>query len=164
MATTPSRSPRRRLRVGLRELGLLLALYLGYSAVRMVASDDFMRAVLHAEFLLDLERPLGIAREHLVNDYFHAHRWLEVAASFYYAVAHYLVTAVVLGWLWFRRHSFYPVARTALAVASLVALAGFLLLPTAPPRLFGGYQDLLAQTADVGWWSDHASAPQDWRT
>lgn len=158
-ASTPSRLLRLHARAGLREIALLAALYVGYSAVRMAASDDFMSAVLHAEYLLDIERSVGLAWEHTLTLAFEAHRWIAVAASFYYAVAHYLVTVVVLGWLWFRRHAFYPVARTALAGASLVALAGFLLMPTAPPRLFGGYLDLLALTADVGWWSEHASAP-----
>ena len=36
----------------------------------------------------------------------------------------------------------------------------YLLLPTAPPRLFGGYADVLALTSGDGWWGGDASAPK----
>ena len=34
------------------------------------------------------------------------------------------------------------------------------MLPTAPPRLFGGYTDVLALTSADGWWGGDASAPK----
>ena len=59
--------------------------------------------------------------------------------SYYYASAHYLVTGVVLVWLWRRGAADLP-ARPAGAGASppSMALALYLLLPTAPPRLRRG--------------------------
>jgi len=46
-------------------------------------------------------------------------------------------------------------------VASLIALACYLLLPTAPPRLTGGgYLDVLSLHSNVGWWGADASAPK----
>lgn len=151
---------RRRLRSGLRELLLLAVLYGVYSGVRLVASDDLGPALGHAHHLLDLEQLLHLDVEHWLNDAFHIHRSVEVAAGFYYAAAHYLVTPAVLVWLWLRRPVQYAGARRALVAATVVALAVYVLLPTAPPRLVGGYHDLLALTADVGWWSTSASAPQ----
>ena len=138
-------------------LGLL---YVAYSSVRVLASDDLADALAHASDILRLEQVLHLDGEHWLNGVFFAHRALEVASSFYYAAAHYLVTPAVLFWLWRRHPDRYLPARRALVAASLVALAMFLLLPTAPPRLFGGYHDVLALTADVGWWSTSASAPQ----
>ena len=138
-------------------LGLL---YVAYSSVRVLASDDLADALAHASRILRLEQVLHLDGEQWLNGVFFAHRALEVGASFYYAAAHYLLTPAVLFWLWRRHPDSYLPARRALVAASLVALAMFLLLPTAPPRLFGGYHDVLALTADVGWWSTSASAPQ----
>lgn len=145
---------------GARELLLLGALYLGYSMVRVAALGDLGEAFRHAELLLDLERTLHLDAEHPLNDLVARHEVLAVPASFYYAIAHYLVTPAVLLWLWLRRPSAYLPARRALVAATLAALTVYVLLPTAPPRLFGGYHDVLAQTADVGWWSTSASAPR----
>lgn len=147
-------------RSGARELLLLAALYAAYGLGRVLASGDVAAAVAHADRLLDLEGLLHLDVEHALNDVFAAHRWLAVPASFYYAAAHYVVTPAVLLWLWFARRDRYPSARRSLVAATVVALALYIALPTAPPRLVGGYHDLLAATADVGWWSTSASAPQ----
>jgi hypothetical protein len=149
-----------RLLPGARELLVLGLMYVAYSCVRMLASDDAVSAWSHASHILHLERLLHLDGEAWLNGVFYAHRVLEVGASFYYAAAHYLLTPAVLFWLWRRHRAQYLPARRALVLASLTALALFLLLPTTPPRLFGGYHDLLALTADVGWWSTSASAPQ----
>ena len=52
-----------------------------------------------------------------------------------YLTLHLTVTGVYLLWLHRRRPSAFPVVRTALLCASLLALVGFLAFPTAPPRL-----------------------------
>ena len=55
----------------------------------------------------------------------------------------------------------YSPARWALVVSCLIALACYLLLPTAPPRLTSGsYIDVLDLHADAGWWGADASAPK----
>ena len=45
-------------------------------------------------------------------------------------------------------------------IGTIIALVAYLLLPTAPPRLFGGYADVLALTSGDGWWGGDASAPK----
>src|SRR5947209_3039422 len=55
----------------------------------------------------------------------------------------------------------YSPARWALVVSCVIALACYLLLPTAPPRMTGGgYVDILSLHSDIGWWSTDASAPK----
>lgn len=135
-------------------------LYVGYSLVRVLASDNAADALSHASVILTLERLLHLDVEHSLNDLVDAHRWLAVSASFYYACAHYLLTPAVLAWLWLRRPATYAAARASLVTATAAALAGYVVLPTSPPRLFGDYHDVLAETADVGWWSTSASAPR----
>ena len=87
-------------------------------------------------------------------------RGLSLFGSFWYATAHYVVTAVVLVWLYRRGADVYVPARRALLVGTIIALVAYLLLPTAPPRLFGGYADVLALTSGDGWWGGDASAPK----
>lgn len=154
--TPPSRAT---MRAGAREITILAVLYVGYAAVRTFAPDDFQGAAHRAREILAFERPLFLDVERWLNDLFHAYRALEVSAGFYYAVAHYAVTAAVLLWLWVRRRSQYGPARTALAISSVVALVGFMAFPTAPPRLMG-YHDVMALTSDLGWWGGSASAPK----
>ncbi len=148
-----------RLRPGLREMLLLGALYVAYSAARVLASGDRHPALDRADGILAVERVLHLDVEHPLNAFLFDHRGWAVAASFYYASAHYVVTPLVLLWLWRRHRAGYAAARRALVVATLAALVIFVVDPTAPPRLVG-YHDILATTADVGWWSTSASAPK----
>lgn len=146
-------------RSGLLELGLLVALYLGYSLSRLGADGALAPAAERAADLLRVERLLGLDLERRLVGMFVDSSALAVGGSLYYATAHYVVTGVVLLWLYRRRPAYYPRARSVLVVATVVALVLYLLVPMAPPRLVG-YPDVLATTADVGWWGADASAPE----
>lgn len=143
-----------------RELAILAALYVGYSAARTLASDHLKPALSRAAEIAHVERLLHIPGEVGLNRLATMHDWIGVASSFWYATAHYLVTLVVILWLFTRRHDVYVPARRVLVVASLAALTFYLLLPTAPPRMLPGFTDVLALHSDVGWWGGHASAPK----
>ena len=145
---------------GIRELVLLAALYVGYSASRLFADDAFAPAADRARSLLGLERMVGLDLEHAVTDWFVTVPLVGLAASFWYATLHYVVTAAVLVWLYRRGPASYVPARQALAVATILGLVLYLLVPMAPPRLLDGYVDVLALHADVGWWGAEASAPK----
>jgi membrane-associated phospholipid phosphatase len=147
-------------RRGVREVALIGALYLFYTVTRTFAEDDLAPAQERALDLRHLEGVLRLDWEHAINDWFVAHAWAAVPASYWYAAAHYVVTLLVLVWLYRRGAAHYDPARWALVVASLIALACYLLLPTAPPRLTGGYVDVLGLHANVGWWGADASAPK----
>ena len=152
-------APVRRSRRGLRELGFLALVYLAYAASRVFADDAFAPARERALRILAIEDDLLLDVERDVVGWFVNHDVAGLLAAYYYATAHYLVTAVVLGWLYRRRASLYPRARQILVASTLVALVGYLLMPTAPPRLVG-YADLMALHSDSGWWGEAASAPQ----
>ena len=63
---------------------------------------------------------------------------VSIAASYWYAVLHYVVTPAVLVWLYGRDHRQYARTRNALIAATVIGLAVYLLFPTAPPRLMLG--------------------------
>jgi hypothetical protein len=144
----------------LRELGLLLGLYVGYSAARLLAHADLAGATVNAHDLLDLERVLHIDIEASANSALDAWPVLAIVASYWYSLLHYVVTPAVLVWVYRRRHGDYPRVRNALVIASAIGLVGFTLLPMAPPRMLPGFVDTLATTAGSGWWGGDASAPK----
>ncbi len=154
---TPAPAPRSRR--GLRELGFIALLYLAYAASRVFADDALAPARDRAVRIVEIEDSLLLDVERDVVAWFVDHDVFGLAAAYYYATAHYVVTAVVLGWLYRSRAALYPRARQVLIGSTLVALVGYLLMPTAPPRLVG-YADLMALHAGSGWWGEAASAPQ----
>jgi PAP2 superfamily protein len=147
-------------RAALVEMAIILLLYVAYSSSRLFASDALRPAQRRAAELLDIESALHLSWEGALNQVFAVSRGLSLFGSLWYATAHYVVTAVVLVWLYRRGAAVYVPARRALVVATVIALVAYLLLPTAPPRLFGGYADVLALTSGDGWWGGDASAPK----
>ena len=145
---------------GVREVVLIACLYVAYTSSRLLASNDKDAAVHRARELLRIERAVRFNWEHPINDFFLRHDTLGLLGCFWYATAHYIVTAAVLVWLYFKgRHAYLP-ARRALMVATILALTLYLMLPTAPPRFLDGFTDVLALHSDQGWWGADASAPK----
>ncbi|MDH2413982.1 phosphatase PAP2 family protein [Nocardioides sp. CER19] len=144
----------------LREVLLLAFVYLVYTGCRLLAADDIVTAAQRATRILHVETLLDLDWESALNQVFVSHDWLGVFGDYWYASCHYVVTAAVLGWLFVRRPDSYPTARRVLIVATFAALACYLLLPTAPPRMMPGYADLLNLHSDAGWWGADASAPR----
>lgn len=145
---------------GVREVVLIGVLYVFYCVTRTFADGDLGPAQDRAGDLRTLERVLRIDWEHPINNWFLAHDWAAIPASYWYAAAHYLVTLFVLVWLFRKGAAHYNPARWALVVSCLIALACYLLLPTAPPRMLSGYHDILSIHAGDGWWGADASAPK----
>jgi len=143
-----------------RELLLIAVVYLTYTGARLFADDGLAAAMRRATRILHVESLLGLDWESAANQLFVAHEWLGIFGDYWYATCHYVVTAAVLLWLYLRRRESYPVARRVLVVATFGALACYLLLPTAPPRLMQGYADLLSLHSQAGWWGADASAPR----
>ena len=147
-------------RRGVREIILIGVLYVLYCFTRTFADGDLGPAQDRAGDLLHLERVLHLDWEHPINNWFVAHAWAAIPASYWYAAAHYVVTLFVLVWLYRKGPAHYTPARWALVVSCVLGLACYLLLPTAPPRMLSGYSDVLSLHAADGWWSTDASAPK----
>jgi hypothetical protein len=143
------------------ELAVLAVLYVGYSASRLLASDEFAPARGRALDILTVEKTLRLDVESWLNDLFVDHDWIGLMGSFWYATTHYVITAAVLLWIYRRSATEYVTARRALVLATVFGLVFYLLLPTAPPRLVEGmYTDVLSLHSGAGWWGADASAPK----
>jgi hypothetical protein len=149
------------LKRGAIELMFLGILYVGYSASRLLASNDFAPARGRALDILAFEKSWRIDAESWLNDKFIQYDWLGLFGSYWYATTHYIVTAVVLVWIYRRSASEYVTARRALVFSTIIGLSFYLLMPTAPPRLINGmYVDVLSLHSAAGWWGADASAPK----
>ncbi|MEU6302990.1 phosphatase PAP2 family protein [Streptomyces chartreusis] len=155
-------TPRTRLRWWT-ELPLILLVYACYSAGRLLARGDVSTAVDHGLAIVDIEKALYLNAEHPLNRLFTREPWIGVPADFWYASLHYLITPVLLVWLFRSRTLHYRAARTWLMTSTFIGLIGFTLLPTCPPRLLAdghGFVDTMAQYSSYGWWGGEASAPK----
>ncbi|WP_312018455.1 bifunctional glycosyltransferase 87/phosphatase PAP2 family protein [Streptomyces sp. I05A-00742] len=120
------------------ELMLIRVGYFVYSYIRGTAPDERNLAESHGRQIIGAEEFLHIDIEHGFNHFVAGVGWLKDAMNYYYGTFHFLIPLSLLGFLYLRRPATYRWARTALAIATLMALVGFWAYPLAPPRLMPG--------------------------
>lgn len=145
----------------LRELTLVAVFYAAYSLIRTLVPHGAHHAIRHARQVLGFEHHAGIAIEHALNVNLIGSPTLSRLADHYYATFHFMITFAVVAWLFVRRPDRYERLRTALMVATGLALLGFWLYPLAPPRLVPGAGFIDPVTAFHTWGLYSASATQD---
>jgi hypothetical protein len=116
------------------ELVLWTSLYAAYLALRGVAIAAPEEALRNASSLIHVERAAGVFHELQVQR-FVADVHLEDFFDAYYLVGFGPLIVSVLVILGVRRPDAYRRLRTWLLVSLAIASIGYLLLPTAPPRL-----------------------------
>jgi hypothetical protein len=139
----------------LRQVGLFVGAYVLYGLVRGVAYgsayDPGYKPFGDAMNIIDLERVLHIFVEPSIQSWAISKHWLIDFADFSYLNAHYVVTIGALLFIYLRRNeSFYSVRNTFM-IAMAVALIGYAIYPTAPPRLMPewGFTDTVRQFTGV---------------
>jgi PAP2 superfamily len=119
------------------EAAAALTLYGLYELTRDLVVSDSAQADAHAHRLVALERSLHLFVESNVQRAVQGLPGVTSLLGVAYLTLHLTVTAGVLLWLHRRRPEGFAFARTALLLASALSLVGFLVYPTAPPRLAG---------------------------
>jgi hypothetical protein len=125
--------------------------YQGYQVVRGFADGKSQVAFANGEHVISLERSLGFFFEPGLQQAVIQHHWVIDAANWMYFNSHFVITVGVLAWIYlFRNDSFYFV-RNMFLVAMGLALVGYTLFPTAPPRMFpsAGFTDTIAAFTNV---------------
>ena len=158
----PRPRPERRLlphgrRDALRQILLFVGAYLLYQVVRgLVNGSDVSRASFDATRVIDLERALHVFVEPAVQAWALHLRWLMDISDWIYLNAHDVVTGAALVFIYLRRNDSFYFVRNMFMIAMAIALVGYVVYPTAPPRLMPewGFTDAIAQftpfTADRG--------------
>jgi hypothetical protein len=138
-----------------REIGLIIVCYGAYTIVRLLIPHNDAAAFVHAGQVMRLEHAFGPSVELSLNHALLHAPTLARITNIYYATAHFVVTLIVLVWLYRRRPEEYRWLRTALLAATGIALIGFWLYPLAPPRFVGsaGFVDPVTAFHSFGLYS-----------
>jgi hypothetical protein len=132
-----------------RQLSLFVVAELCYEAVRGVADGQRATAIANGQHVISFEKGLHTFFEPNLQALFIDHRWIIDFANFMYMNSHFVVTTTFLVWLYiFRNQNFYFV-RNMFMIAMGLAVIGYALLPTAPPRMFDEFTDTITQYAQV---------------
>ena len=145
----------RRLPRGWAHLGLQFVIWMGFYVVYQVARGAADRSVASAfqngEWVLRQERELGALFEPAIQRVVDTSSILVTLTSFTYWLSQFAVVGITLLWVYFRHHERFAGFRNWLIAANLVGLVGYILMPTAPPRMFPewGFVDTLGQFSSI---------------
>jgi hypothetical protein len=133
------------------EVAIIGAGYLAYALVRLAVRAGRHAAFVHAAELWRAERWLHLDVEPSLNHLASASPALAEATGYYYGLLHFIVTPLVLGWLYLGRRPAFPRLRSALVLATSAANIVFWTWPVAPPRYsVPGMTDILVSHHVLG--------------
>ena len=145
----------RRLPRGWAHLALQFVIWMGfyvvYQVVRGEADRDVAGAFRNGEWVIETQAHLGALFEPTVQRFVDSSSVLVTLTSYTYWLSQFAVVGATLLWVYFRHHERFADFRNWLIAANLVGLIGYVLMPTAPPRMFPewGFSDTLAEYASV---------------
>ena len=117
---------------------LFCGAYWVYRLVRGQVFDQSAAAFEHARDIVSAEKALHLFIEPTLQDWAIQARWIDDVGSWMYINTHFVVTTCTLAFIYlFRNEHFYWV-RNMFMVALGLALLGYVVFPTAPPRLMPG--------------------------
>jgi len=121
-----------------RQVLLFMAAYQLYRLVRGLANDpgSANAAFSNARDLIHIEQALNIFVEPSLQAFASGQSWLLDGASWMYINAQTSITLGALTWLYLCRNESFYFVRNMFLVAFGVALIGYTVFPTAPPRFF----------------------------
>jgi len=153
--TSYTQTVSRRLPRGWRHLALQFALWMGfyvvYQVVRGLADRDITTAFWNGLHVIRIEERLGALFEPTLQRAVDSSELLIKATTYTYWLSQFVVVGATLLWVYFRHYDRFARFRNWLITANLVGLLFYVLVPTAPPRMFPawGFVDTLAQYSGV---------------
>src|SRR3954468_14514359 len=136
---------------GVRQFLIFAGAYYGYSLIRGVADGRPEQAFQHGRDVIDLERNLHVFVEPAVQAWASGSTVLIDIASWIYINAQTTVCLSALVYLYFFRNSHFYFVRNMMVTAMALALVGYTVFPTAPPRFYPewGFMDSVANFTGV---------------
>ena len=135
------------------QVALMQATYMAYRLVRGWIDDPQGAAVAfqNGRNVISIERSLGLFIEPSLQSAVGATSLVGDLASWVYLNAQVTVTLGALVYLYVRHNGSYYFVRNMFIVSWVIALAGYALFPTAPPRFFPewGFVDSVADFTGV---------------
>jgi membrane-associated phospholipid phosphatase len=150
-ATVARRLPRGGAHLAL-QFAFWIGFYFAYQLARGVADRDGVAAAFaNGEWIIDFQRSLHSMMELTLQGAVERSGFLIQATSITYWLSQFAVVGVALVWVYFKAHDHFYGFRNTLIVGNLIGLVGYVLVPTAPPRMFpeAGFTDTLAAHSTV---------------
>ncbi len=142
----------------LRQVALFAAAYLAYRIVRGLVEGDASAAFAHARDLISIERTMHLFVEPSVQAWASGSRVLMDFSSWLYVSAQTTVTVAALVYLYVRHNRNFYFVRNMFMIAMFIALVGYTVFPTAPPRFMPEWGFIDSVSAFTGVHVSHASA------
>ena len=137
----------------LRQLLLFAGAYYLYRIVRGMVDGRASVAFDNARDIMSAERSLNMFFEQDFQEWALTDaRWIIDGANWMYVNSHFVLTVGFLIWLYLRRNEAYYFVRNMFMVAMGLALVGYVLYPTAPPRFMPewGFRDTVSDWVGSG--------------
>ena len=133
------------------QLSLFVMADILYETVRGISESNAAVAFNNARSIVELEQSTGLFFEQGLQAWAMGQRALIDFANFMYVNSHFVMTTTVLVWLYLRHNERFYFVRNMFMTAMGLALIGYVLLPTAPPRFFPelGFVDSIAYYVNV---------------
>jgi PAP2 superfamily protein len=134
-----------------RQLGILVLVDVAYELVRGLADGQRAEAITNGQQVIDFERSTHTFFEPGLQAFFlPAHLLIDVANQMYLN-AQFSIALGFLVWLYLFRNESYYFVRNMFVVSMGLALIGYTLFPTAPPRMFPehGFVDTITDFSNV---------------
>jgi PAP2 superfamily protein len=151
MTTAVAAVGRRYLPRGWSHLGLQFAIWFGflgvYQVARGMAGRDDARAFANGLRVIGWERTHANSLfEVTLQNLAASSQLLEQAVSWTYWLSEFPVLGLALLWVYLRRHEAFARFRNTILLTNVIGLVGYVLMPTAPPRMFPnfGFADTLS--------------------
>ena len=137
----------------MRQIALFAGAFVLYDLVRgLVADGNPYKPFGNAMKIIDLERTLHIFIEPSVQAWAENKHVLMDALDWTYLNGHFFITVAALAFIYIRRNDSFYFVRNMFLIAMGIALIGYWLYPTAPPRLMPewGFTDSISQFVTGG--------------
>jgi PAP2 superfamily len=140
---------------GARDLVWQILLFCGaywlYRLVRGQVWDQSAAAFSHARDIVSLEKSLHVFVEPSVQHWAIGTGFLDDLTSWMYLNTHFVVTTCTLAFIYLFRNEHFYFVRNMFMVAMGIALLGYLVYPTAPPRMLPelGFSDSVSDFTGV---------------
>jgi hypothetical protein len=142
----------------LRQVSLFGLAYVAYRVVRGVVEGNANEAFAHARDLISLERGLHLFVEPSIQTWASGSHVVMVVSSWIYVNAQTSVTIGALLYLYLKHNKNFYFVRNMFMIAMAIALVGYIVFPTAPPRFMPEWGFIDSVSDFTGVHVNHASA------
>ncbi len=145
----------------LRQVLLFGVAYLAYRLVRGMVEGRATAAFHHATELINIERGLHVFVEPTLQAWAEGSHFVMAVSSWLYVNTQTTVTITALAYLYVRHNRSFYFVRNMFMISMLIALVGYSVFPTAPPRLLPewGFFDSVAAFTGVSSHVGSSSSP-----